>query len=114
MNNGALSISPYFLPNVNGFGISMDQLCVSNKKQYVTQNQPCYRSSARGFPDGCESTGVAGRKKSECSVADYSKSGKTYKNLMNYATAHKTIYLPSHDGNAGNRLLNRTLLVDKK
>jgi N-acyl homoserine lactone hydrolase len=44
--------------------------------------------------------------------ADYAKSGKTYKNLMNYASAHKTIYLPTHDGNAGNRLMNKLFLVN--
>lgn len=46
--------------------------------------------------------------------ADYSKSRKTYINLKNYASAHKTIYLPSHDGNAGNRLLNKAFLFDKQ
>jgi N-acyl homoserine lactone hydrolase len=43
--------------------------------------------------------------------ADYSKSGNTYKNLMDYASIHKSIYLPSHDGNAGNRLENKSFLV---
>jgi N-acyl homoserine lactone hydrolase len=42
--------------------------------------------------------------------ADYAKSGRTYKNLMDYAGAYKTIYLPSHDGNAGNRLINKSFL----
>jgi N-acyl homoserine lactone hydrolase len=45
--------------------------------------------------------------------ADYAKSRRTYKNLMAYATAYKTIYLPSHDGNAGNRLVNKSFLFDK-
>ncbi len=45
--------------------------------------------------------------------ADYSKSIGTYNNLMAYATAHRTIYLPSHDGNAGNRLVNKSFLFDK-
>ncbi len=43
--------------------------------------------------------------------ADYAKSRKTYKNLIDYASAHRTIYLPSHDGNAGNRLKNKSFLV---
>jgi N-acyl homoserine lactone hydrolase len=43
--------------------------------------------------------------------ADYGKSKKTYKNLMDYAAAYKTIYLPSHDGNAGTRLKNKSFLV---
>jgi N-acyl homoserine lactone hydrolase len=43
--------------------------------------------------------------------ADYSKSKQTYKNLMDYASLHKTIYLPTHDGNAGNRLKNKSYLV---
>jgi len=43
--------------------------------------------------------------------ADYSKSKQTYKNLMDYASLHKTVYLPTHDGNAGNRLRNKSYLV---
>jgi N-acyl homoserine lactone hydrolase len=43
--------------------------------------------------------------------ADYTKSKKTYKTLMDYASLHKTIYLPTHDGNAGNRLKNKSFLV---
>ena len=42
--------------------------------------------------------------------ADYKKSVQTYKNLMEYASVHKTIYLPTHDGKAGNRLENKTFL----
>ena len=45
--------------------------------------------------------------------ANYNKSGKTYKNLLDYADAHKTIYLPSHDGNAGSRLKNKSFLTGK-
>jgi N-acyl homoserine lactone hydrolase len=51
----------------------------------------------------------------ECELAginaDYTSSKKTYKNLMDYASVHKTIYLPSHDGNAANRLKNKSFLV---
>jgi N-acyl homoserine lactone hydrolase len=43
--------------------------------------------------------------------ADYAKSTKTYKKLMDYASIHKTIYLPTHDGNAGKRLENKLFLV---
>jgi N-acyl homoserine lactone hydrolase len=43
--------------------------------------------------------------------ADYTKSRKTYKNLMAYAALHKTIYLPSHDENSAHRLSNREFLV---
>ncbi len=45
--------------------------------------------------------------------ANYNKSGKTYKNLLDYAAAHKTIYLPSHDGDAGSRLKNKSFLTGK-
>jgi N-acyl homoserine lactone hydrolase len=45
--------------------------------------------------------------------ADYTRSKKTYKNLMDYASNHKTIYLPTHDGNAGNRLKNKSYLIDQ-
>ena len=41
---------------------------------------------------------------------DFRKSRMTYKNLMNYASLHPAIYLPTHDGNSGLRLLNKTLL----
>ena len=43
--------------------------------------------------------------------ADYKKSKQTYKSLLVYATNHKTIYLPSHDENAGLRLANKQFLV---
>lgn len=42
--------------------------------------------------------------------ADYSLTAKTYKNIMDYSKLRKTIYLPSHDENAGQRLLNHTFL----
>jgi N-acyl homoserine lactone hydrolase len=42
---------------------------------------------------------------------DYKKSRQTYKQLINYATHHKTIYLPSHDANSGLRLTNKVFLV---
>jgi len=41
---------------------------------------------------------------------DFRKSKMTYKNLINYALLHPVIYLPTHDGNSGNRLLHKTLL----
>jgi N-acyl homoserine lactone hydrolase len=43
--------------------------------------------------------------------ADYKKSGETYKNLMDYASNHNTIYLPSHDDNSGIRLNGRKFLL---
>lgn len=42
---------------------------------------------------------------------DYKKTKQTYKNLLEYATLRKTIYLPTHDENAGERLANRKFLV---
>jgi N-acyl homoserine lactone hydrolase len=42
---------------------------------------------------------------------DYFKSKQTYKNLIEYATNYKTIYLPTHDENAGLRLANKAFLV---
>lgn len=43
--------------------------------------------------------------------ADYKKTKQTYKNLIDYATKRKTIYLPTHDENAGQRLANKEFLV---
>ncbi|MBP6385155.1 MAG: N-acyl homoserine lactonase family protein [Pseudarcicella sp.] len=43
--------------------------------------------------------------------ADYKKTKQTYTNLLHYATQRKTIYLPTHDENAGNRLANKEFLV---
>ena len=43
--------------------------------------------------------------------ADYKKSKQTYRNLLDYATIHKTIYLPTHDENAGQRLANKSFLI---
>ena len=42
---------------------------------------------------------------------DFKKAKDTYARLLNYARNCKTIYLPSHDGNAGMRLLERSFLV---
>jgi glyoxylase-like metal-dependent hydrolase (beta-lactamase superfamily II) len=42
---------------------------------------------------------------------DYNKTKQTYKNFLDYATLRKTIYLPTHDENAGERLANRKFLV---
>jgi N-acyl homoserine lactone hydrolase len=41
---------------------------------------------------------------------DFAKTRETYKKLLNYASLHPTVYLPSHDGNSGTRLFNKTLL----
>lgn len=43
--------------------------------------------------------------------ADYKKTKQTYKNLIDYATKRKTVYLPTHDENAGQRLANKEFLV---
>jgi len=43
--------------------------------------------------------------------ADFKKTKETYKKLMGYATNRKTIYLPSHDETAGQRLSNKEFLV---
>lgn len=43
--------------------------------------------------------------------ADFKKTKETYKKLMGYATNRKTIYLPSHDESAGQRLSNKEFLV---
>ena len=43
--------------------------------------------------------------------ADYKKSKETYRNLLAYASNRKTLYLPSHDENAGIRLRDRIFLV---
>jgi N-acyl homoserine lactone hydrolase len=45
--------------------------------------------------------------------ADYTKSRATYQKILDYATIHKTIYLPTHDGNVGNRLKNKSFLIRK-
>jgi hypothetical protein len=42
---------------------------------------------------------------------DYKKAKQTYEKLLQYATNKKLIYLPSHDANAGQRLVNREFLV---
>jgi N-acyl homoserine lactone hydrolase len=44
--------------------------------------------------------------------ANYSKSRKTYQNIRNYATNHKSIYLPTHDEHAGIRLSNKEFLKE--
>ena len=43
--------------------------------------------------------------------ADFKKSKETYKNLIDYASNRKTIYLPTHDETAGKRLANKDFLV---
>lgn len=42
---------------------------------------------------------------------DYGKSRETYASLLAYAARQKTIYLPSHDGNASLRLKERIFLI---
>jgi glyoxylase-like metal-dependent hydrolase (beta-lactamase superfamily II) len=42
---------------------------------------------------------------------DFDKSKQTYQNIMAYAKQRKTVYLPSHDGNAAQRLNSRGFLV---
>ncbi|MFC4230970.1 N-acyl homoserine lactonase family protein [Parasediminibacterium paludis] len=44
--------------------------------------------------------------------ADFGKSKETYTKLIAFANQKKTIYLPSHDENSGNRLLNRSFMVN--
>lgn len=43
--------------------------------------------------------------------ADYEKTKQTYNHLLRYATNRKTIYLPTHDESAGQRLANKEFLV---
>jgi glyoxylase-like metal-dependent hydrolase (beta-lactamase superfamily II) len=42
---------------------------------------------------------------------DYKLTTQTYKNFTDYATKRKTIYLPTHDENAGERLAGRKFLI---
>ena len=42
---------------------------------------------------------------------DYNKTKQTYKNFLDYASIRKTIYLPTHDEDAGRRLENKTFLI---
>jgi len=43
--------------------------------------------------------------------ARYAQSKETYAQIIAYARAHKMIYLPTHDGDAGRRLQERQFLV---
>ncbi|WP_431213035.1 N-acyl homoserine lactonase family protein [Puia sp. P3] len=43
---------------------------------------------------------------------DYDKTRRTYSNILGYARKHPLIYLPSHDENSGNRLVNREYLIN--
>lgn len=43
--------------------------------------------------------------------ADYKLTRQTYRNLLNYARNRKTIYLPTHDEESGQRLANKVFLV---
>ncbi len=42
---------------------------------------------------------------------DYVKTAETYKNLLAYARLRKTVYLPTHDANSGQRLVSKSFLV---
>jgi hypothetical protein len=42
---------------------------------------------------------------------NYHQSKRTYNKLLSYASNRKTIYLPTHDENAGQRLADKTFLV---
>lgn len=42
---------------------------------------------------------------------NYEQTKQTYKNFLDYATKIKTIYLPTHDENTGQRLANKSFLV---
>ena len=39
------------------------------------------------------------------------KTAETYQKLLTYAKLRKSIYLPTHDANSGQRLLSRSLLI---
>jgi glyoxylase-like metal-dependent hydrolase (beta-lactamase superfamily II) len=43
---------------------------------------------------------------------DFAKTRDTYKKLIGYASLRPTVYLPTHDGNSGIRLLNKSLLKE--
>lgn len=42
---------------------------------------------------------------------DFVQTQKTYNNILRYAEKYPLIYLPSHDENSGNRLVNREYLI---
>lgn len=42
--------------------------------------------------------------------ADYKLTAKTYKNIIDYSILRKTMYLPTHDENAGQRLVSKVFL----
>lgn len=42
---------------------------------------------------------------------DYRKTAETYQKLLAYAKLRKSIYLPTHDANSGQRLLNNSFLI---
>jgi glyoxylase-like metal-dependent hydrolase (beta-lactamase superfamily II) len=42
---------------------------------------------------------------------DLDQTKKTYNNILSYAKKYPVIYLPSHDENSGNRLVNREYLI---
>lgn len=44
---------------------------------------------------------------------DYKKSQETYNVIRKYASQFPTVYLPSHDGDSGNRLLNKEVIQIK-
>jgi glyoxylase-like metal-dependent hydrolase (beta-lactamase superfamily II) len=42
---------------------------------------------------------------------DYHQTARTYQKLLAYAGLRKTIYLPTHDADSGQRLLNKSFLI---
>jgi N-acyl homoserine lactone hydrolase len=44
---------------------------------------------------------------------DFVQSQKTYDNILKYGEKYPLIYLPSHDENSANRLINREYLINK-
>jgi N-acyl homoserine lactone hydrolase len=42
---------------------------------------------------------------------DYIKTAETYQKLLAYAKLRKSIYLPTHDANSGQRLVNKSFLI---
>jgi len=45
---------------------------------------------------------------------NYKKTGHTYRNLLQYAAARKSIYLPTHDEDSGKRLIEKSFLSNSE
>jgi hypothetical protein len=45
--------------------------------------------------------------------ANYKMTTGTYKKILAFCKLKKTIYLPTHDENAGQRLLNKSFILDE-